>query len=150
MVIEGVTPGSPTVAQVFTQLTQNRQIISYAARIQSYQEDADGVNVVIRSSGGNEETLRVGLVVNCTGPQYNYRRIEHPLVQQLLASGLIRPHEVNLGLDVAANGAVIDAAGNISERLYTLGSSRIGYLWESIGVPMLRKQAQELAEELLK
>lgn len=141
---------APTVAQVLTELTQNRQIISYAARIQAYQEDADGVNVVIRKRGSGEETLRVGLVVNCTGPQSNYRRIEHPLVQQLLESGLIRPHEVNLGLDVAANGAVIDAAGNISEQLYTLGPPEIGQKWETIAVPELRKQAQELAEELLK
>ncbi len=44
----------------------------------------------------------------------------------------------------------IDATGKISAQLYTLGPPKIGYLWETIAVPEVRKQAQELAEELLK
>ncbi len=141
---------APEIAQVFTQLTNSGQIISYAARIQAYQEDADGVNVIIRKRCSSDSSLRVGFVINCTGPQSNYRRIEHPLIQGLLAYGLIRPHSLNLGLDVASNGALIDATGKISAQLYTLGSPKIGYLWETIAVPEVRKQAQELAEELLK
>jgi uncharacterized NAD(P)/FAD-binding protein YdhS len=57
---------------------------------------------------------------------------------------------LNLGLDVAPNGALLDATGNISAQLYILGPPKIGHLWETIAVPELRKQAQELAEELLK
>ena len=54
-----------------------------------------------------------------------------------------------LGLDVDANGALISAAGVASRRLYTLGPSRKGGLWETIAVPELREQAPALARQLL-
>jgi uncharacterized NAD(P)/FAD-binding protein YdhS len=140
---------APEVAQIFTQLSDSGQIIASSGRIQAYFEEDKSVKVVIRKRCSNVETIQVGFVINCTSPQSDYRRIQHPLIQQLLTEGLIRPHPLNLGLDVASNGALINAAGE-SKQLYTLGSPQIGYLWETIAVPEVRVQAEALAIELLK
>jgi uncharacterized NAD(P)/FAD-binding protein YdhS len=52
------------------------------------------------------------------------------------------------GLDVAEDGAIIDANGRPSDKLFTLGPARKGLLWESTAVPEIRGQAQKLAERL--
>ncbi|WYM00498.1 MAG: FAD/NAD(P)-binding protein [Gloeotrichia echinulata CP02] len=141
---------APEVAQTITELIDAQQVVVHAGRILAYEEDADGVNVVIRHRGSTKtDILRAGLVINCTGSQYNYRKYQHPLIQELLTSGLINLHALNLGLEVAPNGALVDANGNISQQLYTLGPPQIGYLWETTAVPNIRQQAKLLAEELL-
>ncbi len=140
---------APVIKQTLTELQTSGQVILHAGRIQAYDEDTDGVNVLVRKRSGQTQTLRAGFVINCTGPQSNYRKIEQPLILDLLASGIIRPHPLNLGLDVAANGTLIDSTGKASERIYTLGSTQIGHLWETIAVPEVREQAQVLAQKLL-
>jgi len=44
---------------------------------------------------------------------------------------------------VAANQSV--AAGRADPRLHVLGSLRVGSLWESLAIPELRQQAQQIA-----
>lgn len=141
---------APEIAQIITELIDAQQVVIHAGRILAYQEDAEGVNVFIRPRGkGETEILQAALVINCTGSQYDYRKYPHPLTQELLKSGLITPHPLNLGLKVAANGALVDAKGNVSQQLYTLGPPQIGELWETTAVPNIREQAKVLAEELL-
>jgi len=58
------------------------------------------------------ERLRVMRVINCTGPEVDCRRIENLLLNNLLRQKLIRP------------GALVDADGEPSDFLYTIGPSR--------------------------
>ncbi|MEH2128692.1 hypothetical protein [Nostoc sp.] len=67
----------------------------------------------------------------------------------LRSHGLIRPNAIGLGLDTDIDGALYAADGNVSTLLYILGTPRKGDLWETIAVPELRVQAQELSEALL-
>ncbi|MGL5794805.1 MAG: hypothetical protein ACRC06_10430, partial [Waterburya sp.] len=121
-----------------------------AGRIQAYNEDAEGVNVSIRERCSNYiNNLRVGTVINCTGSECTSHRLQHPLIKKLLSSGLIKPDPLNLGLDVADNGALIDVAGERSTLLFTLGSPQKGCLWETTAVSEIRQQAQTLAQQLL-
>lgn len=142
---------SPGVADKITAMLDSEQIVVHAGRIQTYEEDADGVNVVIRKRHSTDvEVVRVGRVINCTGTECDYRKFQHPLIQNLLRSGLIRSDALAIGLDIAPNGALLDVDGIISEILYTLGPPRQGRLWETTAVPEIRVQAAELAKELLK
>jgi uncharacterized NAD(P)/FAD-binding protein YdhS len=74
--------------------------------------------------------------------------VSSPLLSDLIANGLVRPDELGLGLDVAENGAVIDAQGSPSNSLYAIGPLRKAKLYESIAVPELRVQVAELANLL--
>jgi len=93
--------------------------------------------------------LRVAGVVNCTGPERNYQRVQNSLIKTLLQSGLIQPDPLGLGVQVAANGAVMQADATPSNWLYTLGAARAGSPWETTAGPELRCQAIALAQELL-
>ena len=121
----------------------------HAGRITGYREDAEGVEISYRDrKSGTLVKLRVDRVVNCTGPESDYRRVGSPLLTSLFKGGLARPDELSLGLDVAEDGALLDAHGTPSDFLYALGPLRKGVLWESIAVPELRVQVSDLAKLL--
>ncbi|MGB9491823.1 MAG: FAD/NAD(P)-binding protein [Terriglobales bacterium] len=128
---------------------QSGQIQMHAGRIMEYREDSAGVEISYRArKHGETVRLHVDRVVNCTGPESNYRRVNSPLLQDLMNKGLARPDELSLGLDVSGDGALVDAQGKPSDFLYTLGPLRKGNLWETIAVPEIRVQAAEMARLL--
>jgi uncharacterized NAD(P)/FAD-binding protein YdhS len=104
-----------------------------------------------KSAGG---ILNVGYVINCTGPNNDFSAIDSRLIQDLKQKRLISPHPTRLGLQASDDGALIaeagSEAGSITTKIYAIGSARQGNIWETIAVPELRVQAQELALLLLK
>jgi uncharacterized NAD(P)/FAD-binding protein YdhS len=128
----------------------DHDIQAHAGHITQYQETPEYVEVTyLDRISGKENKLRVGLVVNCTGPETDARRLNHPLLNQLFAEGLARHDELFLGLDVAANGALVETSGHRSKFLYAVGPARKGSLWETTAVPEIRVQAAQLASHLL-
>jgi uncharacterized NAD(P)/FAD-binding protein YdhS len=140
---------APEIAQLINQLRQAGQLQICAGRIQAYDEDADGVNVTIRQRHGKPIRVRSHWVINCTGAADNYSKLQHPLIQQLLAAGLIRPDPLQLGLEANDNGNLVQANGSFSPWFYTLGSPCKGQRWETTAVPEIRVQAQHLAHHIL-
>jgi uncharacterized NAD(P)/FAD-binding protein YdhS/glyoxylase-like metal-dependent hydrolase (beta-lactamase superfamily II) len=140
----------PRVADVVTKMLDSAQLTITAGRIGEYQALPDGVAVTIcqRKTQANH-ILHVHRVVNCTGIAADYRRSPHPLITNLRSQGLIRPNAIGLGIDTDPYGALYTADGKVSTLLYTLGTPRQGDLWETIAIPELRGQAQELAAVLL-
>lgn len=139
------------IAEVLDAAIESGQLLHYAGRIQSCQEFDNGVNVSICERGTHKDiVLQVKRIINCTGANCDYRRLQHPLVASLQEQRLIRPNTLSMGIDTAPNGALIDADGNTSQILYTLGTPRKGNLWETTAVPEIRVQAASLAQELLK
>ena len=141
---------APDVADEINKLRQTGQLIVHAGRIQAYQEDSNGVDVIVRLRHTKEsETLHVSRVVNCTGPASNYGKLQHPLIVNLRSQGLLCPDVLAIGIETAANGALLNAQGIASKLLYTLGPTRKYGLWETVAVPEIRGQALALAQELL-
>jgi uncharacterized NAD(P)/FAD-binding protein YdhS len=103
----------------------------------------------VRPGQSSPEVETAALVINTTGPEADYRRVDHPLVQNLMRRGLIRPGPAGLGLDGLPNGAVIGQNGLPSDVLFTLGPTLRGVLWESLSVIEIRVQAERLARTLL-
>ncbi len=139
------------IGETIATLMRHGRVTLYAGRIISYREDQDTgqVDVGIRErKSRSERTLRVDRVINCTGPESDCRRIDHPLMKNLLSQGLVRPDALALGLDVDSNGALMDSDGVPSSCLYGIGSVRKGYVWETVAVPEIRIQAAELATHI--
>jgi uncharacterized NAD(P)/FAD-binding protein YdhS len=141
---------APKIMDAIAQLQQSQQLLVHKGRIQTYRETATGVEVLIRNRQGDDVVIPVSGVINCTGPECDYRKFQHPLIANLLQQGLIRPDSLALGLDVDSNGALVATNGATSELLSTLGSPRKGSLWETTAVPELRVQALALAQNLIK
>jgi uncharacterized NAD(P)/FAD-binding protein YdhS len=139
------------VADDLSEQIREGTIQVHAGRITDYREVEGGVEIAYRErSSGEVKTFRVNRVINCTGPDGDFRRVSSPFLADIMAKGLARPDEHSMGLDVTDDGAVIDARGVASDRVYALGPLRKGKLWESIAVPELRMQNAELADLLVK
>ncbi len=141
---------APRNLDTVQRLIDSGQLEVLAARPIRYVE-ADGAVVVhLRPRGaGDSVSRRVQRVVNCTGPDGNYRRYNHPLMQSLREQGLAVVDDNGLGIETDRDGRLQQADGRTSACLYTLGPPRKGSLWETTAVPEIRGQAQALARQLL-
>ena len=120
-----------------------------AGRIKSCRAATDSVEFGIRRRGQPIATRhRAGAVVNCTGPESDYARVDEPLFGALRTRGLVTPDPLRLGIVTDEQGALVDARGGASPVLFTLGNPRKAGLWESTAVPELRSQAARLAAHL--
>ena len=141
---------APEIGSLLAAQTRDSRIETHAGRVTQYCEDVDGVEVTYRDrKTGELASLRVDRVINCTGPEVDCRKINNPLLTDLLRQKLVRPDPLFLGLDTSDYGAVIDAHGEPSDFLYAVGPSRKGSLWESTAVPEIGDQVAELAALLL-
>jgi uncharacterized NAD(P)/FAD-binding protein YdhS len=141
---------APKIMEAIAELQQSKQLLVHKGRIQTYRETSAGVEVLIRHQQAKDVIVQVSRVINCTGPECDYRKFQHPLIANLLQQGSIRPDPLALGLDVATNGALVSTNGATSELLSTLGPPRKGFLWETTAVPEIRVQAFALAQDLIK
>ncbi len=141
---------APVISARLNALIESGQLVRHVGRIRELRDEGVDVEVVIRERGNAATSLfRVGAVLNCSGSESDYRKLDSPLVQDLLARGLARPDPLRLGLDVDGDGALIGRHGVSSETLYTLGPPQKGILWETTAVPEIRVQAERLAASLL-
>ena len=137
---------SPETAFAVESLVASGALELIAGRIERYAEEPEAVVVTLRRRGSrSSDELRVGKIVNCTGPDTDLARVNDPLVQDLRRAGLIRPDPLGLGLDTDEDGRLLDAEGRASKRLFLVGPLRKGALWENTAVPELREEARRMA-----
>jgi uncharacterized NAD(P)/FAD-binding protein YdhS len=140
---------APPVAATISRLASEGRVKYYAGRLQSLVETARGATAVFRRRGTNEVvTLKVGKVINCTGPRSDYSKYQHPLLINLLARGLIDHDPLALGINALPTGEVLRYRGPPVGWLFTLGAPLKGVLWETTAVPDIRTHARALAETL--
>jgi uncharacterized NAD(P)/FAD-binding protein YdhS len=140
---------APKVADAIDRAVRGRQLSVWAARVQSMAPDRQGVSVLLRRRGSDQlETLRVARVIDCSGPQCDYGRVDSVLVQDLLAQGMARPDPLNLGLDVTAESALVNRWGVPSPSIFALGPVTRGHFWEITSVPDIREQCWQVAARI--
>jgi uncharacterized NAD(P)/FAD-binding protein YdhS/glyoxylase-like metal-dependent hydrolase (beta-lactamase superfamily II)/rhodanese-related sulfurtransferase len=141
---------APEVGQRLAALVEGGRLQVLAGVIEECHEHEGGVDVVVRRRGprGGCQTLTVDRVVNCTGPQQRLAEAGDPLLDSLFAAGAARPGAHGLGVDVDAEGAVVEADGRCSRTLWAIGPLRRGAEWETTAVREIRLQAAALATRL--
>jgi uncharacterized NAD(P)/FAD-binding protein YdhS len=148
---------APHVAALIAEMVQSGRLVVHAARLVSAVDRPGRIGgprptaeVTIRErKSGAELVLTVERIVNAIGPGGDVRTSGEPFLESLLRSGIAQADPFGLGLQTAADGALIGADGTVSTRIFTLGSPRRADLWESTAVPELRVQAARLAERLV-
>jgi uncharacterized NAD(P)/FAD-binding protein YdhS len=127
------------------------RLVLHAGRVLGFELEKDAVAVRLRPRGAHAETvLRVAHVINCTGPESSLSPRSQPLLRGLLEAGQAKADVLGMGLSTAPDGALLDARGQPSAHLFTLGPPRRGDLWETTAVPEIRAQARDLADLLLR
>ncbi|WPN96292.1 FAD/NAD(P)-binding protein [Pseudomonas sp. MUP55] len=139
----------PLSAQLVERLHGEGRLQIRAASFKGLVPSASGVTIGLRHRGEQTVTHVSGAaLINSSGIEYDWRRVARPLPQQLLKRGLIQPGPLALGIAADASGAVRDAQGQVSERLFAMGPPLRGMWWESTAVTDVAIQAKALALKL--
>jgi uncharacterized NAD(P)/FAD-binding protein YdhS len=141
---------APDVAARVQGLRASGQLHLHAGHLLAIGKRGRGLEARYRPRGETEvRRLGVDFVVNCTGPAGHTTQPDK-LVSTLLREGRGRPGPLGLGLATSIAGALLDARGRASKRLWTLGPVRRGDAWESTAVPDIRLQVAALVEQLVR
>lgn len=124
----------------------------YAGKLVQLQQQADGVQVQFTERKSHQQhQLNVAAVINCTGPETDWRNLPHHFICQMLEDGLLQQDKFQLGIAADVDSfMVLNRHGQTQPALFTLGSNLRGELWESTAVNELRSQAQKLATQIIK
>ncbi|HEY2401602.1 MAG TPA: FAD/NAD(P)-binding protein [Steroidobacteraceae bacterium] len=151
------TDGGASAAMAATASATTAATATGASRTAAAQASAPGtsapaadtrtkVRVTWRPRGSDEpRTMLVDRVINCTGPDYNIRRSQDPLIRSLLSQGLVVADPLNLGLRTGAYGALINAEGSVAPNLFYVGPMLRADHWETTAAQELRGYAERLA-----
>ena len=139
----------PMSAQLVERLQGEGRLRIHAASFKGLVPSLEGVAIAVRYRGEDVITQVVGAaLINSSGIEYDWRRVARPLPRQLLKRGLIHPGPLALGIAADATGAVRDARGEVSQRLFAMGPPLRGMWWESTAVTDVALQAKALAARL--
>jgi len=141
---------APEAAKTIAQLSANGTLRMIAGRTGRLVRTADGIRVPVTLRGSTAvETIVAQRVINCSGPEHDVAKRSNPLLAGLLARDVMAAHPLRIGARVARDGALIDATGTASTRLYAIGPVRYGTLIETTAIPEIRRQVRELRDVLL-
>jgi uncharacterized NAD(P)/FAD-binding protein YdhS len=139
---------APDVAQLLERLQSEGHLDVLASRITSAKATPAGYDVTIYRRGGKPMQMTADWILNCTGPEERYDRIENPLVRAMLASGVARPGNSGLGLDVDDTCQIRDHAGDVLNGLYAIGHATRGAFWEVTAATNIRNQVLTIVDRL--
>ncbi len=114
-----------------------------AGGIRDFAEHEDGVTVELQRKGTREMvSLDVARVLNCIGRSQIFAyHLNHPLIVNLIARGVLHPDELYLGLRATSDGQMIGAEERIFRQVFHPGPPLRGLLWETTAIPEIRVQA---------
>ena len=139
----------PQFAQRVADMRRSGQLLVRAGCIGQLHEHNGGVRVHWRPRGCRErQEFNVDRVIDCSGSDHRLQGTTDPLWRQLLDAGLVLPDPAGLGLRTGRHGALVDAGGHPSSRLFYLGPMLRAEYWEATAVGELRARAESLASTL--
>jgi uncharacterized NAD(P)/FAD-binding protein YdhS len=141
---------APEIDEIIQRARREGVLSVVAGRVRRLINHQEGVDVVVSRRGSTtSETVFVRRVINCTGPGKEIRAGFPPLQSALVRRGLATPDRLGLGLEVGKKGTLIGTGGRNQGRVFVLGPTRRGELWETTAVRELRQQAADLAEHVI-
>jgi uncharacterized NAD(P)/FAD-binding protein YdhS len=140
---------APDVAELLDTLQREQRLEVIAGRIMGAVATASGHDVTIRKRGHGEVVeLATNWILNCTGPEERYDRLDDPLIRNLLATGHARLGANGLGLDVDQGCRLRDSEGHVQPGLYAIGPATRGAFWEVTAASSIRQQLLAVADAL--
>lgn len=128
--------------QVLNEYMKSQQLVVLKGRIFDIHSRVDGFDIHYSTKENQKNSFKTDIIVNCTGPESNFEKIDVPLIKQLIKDGIIEADSLKYGLKSMSNG-------QITNNLFTIGPPLKGILWESTAVPEIRVQAKQLAQMLV-
>jgi len=141
---------APAIATQLAAAQEQGKLNVIQGQIAAVRSEGNRLKVSLETAGSNATTtLDVGMLMNCTGPRESFAAASEPLFRNMFQRGLIRADELDMGIDVTPDFAVVNKAGQPSTFLFAVGPLLKGTLWETTAVPELRAQAHQVAQAFL-
>lgn len=136
-----------SIAASLEALEAEGRLTIIAGRVKRIDQDETGVTLDWRPRRGPEQPPFTGQwLIDCTGPGHD--PVKDTLTGPLIAAGRARLDALRLGLDLDAQGRVLNADGVPDDRLLVLGPPARAAFWETIAVPDIRKRIEDVAATL--
>jgi uncharacterized NAD(P)/FAD-binding protein YdhS len=130
----------PSVAALIHTLESTSKLTRLSGRFIDVSVCGETALQVRVYAGGAMSTQDYALVIDARGP--NYRTSDWPLINHMIAAGLLKASQSGFGL-------AVDRDGRVAEHIYTLGVLTYGERLETMAVPEIRQQAERIAELIL-
>lgn len=125
------------------------QLTIHAARLLDLTDTGPSLTATLAPRGDARSiTLTAAHVINCTGPEIDPTKVDDPLLQDLLATGVARVDPLHLGLDSTRDYRLINREGHPWPNLHLVGTLQRPLYWECTAVPELRTHAKRCADTL--
>lgn len=134
-------------AEVLDRLQNQNRLSVVKGEVLNLEEIDGGFEARYRN-GFNDEAGFFNKVINCTGPESNYRNIQTPVVNSLINEKKVVADSLGLGILCDAEGRILNDLGEVSKGLWCIGPMRKAILWETTALREIRKQARDLAQLL--
>jgi uncharacterized NAD(P)/FAD-binding protein YdhS len=140
---------APKVAARIDALLASSQLEVEAGRLVEIRAAGDGFEVLWRPRGENAvEAARTDWVVNCVGPHSDIQRAGEPILDHLIAGGMVRSDPLHLGLEIDPESRLVDRHGRSRPDFLAVGPLTRAAFWESTAVPDIRNQVADVAGRL--
>jgi uncharacterized NAD(P)/FAD-binding protein YdhS len=130
---------------VLEELMQAQQLEVRKGKIVSGKTLPDGIEVTWQEDEKTRQAV-YNKVINCTGPESNYRKVKLPVLGNLMDQGLLVNDALGLGILCTEEGRIIGKDNLPVQGLWCIGPMRKAVLWETTAIRELRIQALELSE----
>ena len=135
----------PQTEVIVEQTIESGQLQFEAARLAGIDSGADGfIAETIQRSARHPVSSRVGAIVNCTGPDGRLASSRNPFIAEILREEWIRPGPLGLGIDVDQACRAITRSGRPAADLYILGPPSNPSLGETLTVPFITRQIDQM------
>jgi uncharacterized NAD(P)/FAD-binding protein YdhS len=140
---------APETAATLDGLAATGRLNWHTGRIRRVVPGPDGVAVILRLPGGEDETgLPVDRVVLATGPAQELAIAGNPALAALYRLGRIAPDPLGLGLWSAPDGHARRPDGSADPAIRIAGPIARGAVGELMGVPEVTAWAERLTEAI--
>lgn len=139
---------APQAAQALRQAMDDGQLHIVAGRVVDWQSQEGQTRLTVRKRGGEQMSVDVRRVIDCTGILRDPMSGGNTLAAELVRAGLARLDPLRVGIETDETGAVLDAEGRASGRLFGVGPVTRALFWEVTAIPDIRVQCAALAARL--
>ena len=139
--------GAPSSYAFFARAQAEGRLRHLAGTVTGIEPGDAGLRAVLRPKGGGAPLyLDADRVVSSLGFEFDWTRIDDPLVRNLLRRGRAVRHPVGVGVRAdPATLALVDSEGRISDTLFAVGHPLRGELFEASSLKEQINQANRLA-----
>ena len=140
----------PQTEAIIDQAFSDGLVSFEAATVTSAAVVPNGFDVALRARGESKPRRDTfGAIINCTGPDSRLDAATNPFLRNLKDQGMVRPNDIDIGIDIDDRCRAIGRDGQPTDRLFIVGPLTRGCAGEVQAVPYITRQIVQVLPHVL-